>query len=386
MKLLNIIASTNPEHGGVIEWVRLFSIHATQLGHTIEIASMDNPDDPWVTDSPLKVHAFGQHFHNFYARGLKQWIKEHRSNYDAIIAHGLWRYPSFATWLALKYTDTPYFVYTHGMLDPWFKKNAPLKHAAKWLYWPWTDYRALRDAKGVIFTCEQERIKARESFWLYRSRELVATIGIEAAAADEAHQLETFYHQFPETRNQRLLLFLGRIHPKKGCDLLINSFARVASQDKQLRLVIAGPDNTSWVPALKKLAKENHVAERITWTGMIKGDTKAGAFRAAEVFVLPSHQENFGIAVVEAMAHGTPVIISDKVDIYKEIQRDSAGLVHRDNLTGTERALLEWLQLSAQERNFMAERALNCFKQRFEVVHATQALLDLIQRKTNEPS
>jgi len=381
MRLLNVIASTNPEHGGVIEWVRQFGPIAQDLGHQVEVASMDDPAAPWIGEFPLNVHAFGQKLKNFYSPQLVPWLRANRHRYDAVIAHGLWRYPSFATWRALHATDTPYFVYTHGMLDPWFKREYPLKHLAKWLYWPWTDYRALRDARGVIFTCEQEKLKARESFWLYRARELVTTIGITPPTGDPVTQQQAFFATYPETRDKRIILFLGRIHPKKGCDLLVRAFARAAGFAADLHLVMAGPDNCNWIPALKQIAEDHSVSERITWAGMISGDLKWGAFRAAEIFALPSHQENFGIAVVEAMACGKPVLISDKVDIFKEIQTDHAGLVASDTQDETNRLLQAWLDTPEETRAQMGNNALDCFQTRFEIQNATRALLDLVQQE-----
>lgn len=384
MRLLNVIASTNPEHGGVIEWVRQFGLSATEMGHTIDVASMDPPDAGWLAEFPLNVYPFGQKFNNFYSPGLVKWLRNVSHNYDAVIAHGLWRFPSFATWLALHKRDTPYFVYTHGMLDPWFKHSYPLKHAAKWLYWPWTDYRVLRDASGVIFTCEQEKLKARESFWLYKARELVATIGITAPGGDPDEQRKLFYETYPELQNKRILLFLGRIHPKKGCDLLIKAFANAAHDAADLHLVMAGPDKTSWIPTLKGLVNDKAISGRISWVGMIDGDLKWGAFRAADAFILPSHQENFGISVVEAMACQTPVLITDKVDIFTEVDKDHAGLVETDTQEAVDRLVRQWVDTSSGERKKMGISALQCFKKRFEVTQATSGVINQIwQAKEN---
>jgi len=381
MRLLNVIASTNPEHGGVIEWVHQYGSVAEKLGHQVEIASLDDPNATWVSEFPLTVYAFGQKFNNFYSPKLVSWLINNHHRYDAVIAHGLWRYPSFGTWRALHATDTPYFVYTHGMLDPWFKHKYPLKHLGKWLYWPWTDYRALRDARGVIFTCEQEKRKAHKSFWLYHAKELVTTIGIKSPSGTPHTQRQLFHETYPETQGKRILLFLGRIHAKKGCDLLIRSFAKAAASAKDLHLVLAGPDNTNWVPTLKQIADKADISEQITWAGMINGDLKWGAFHTAEAFLLPSHQENFGISVVEAMACGTPVLISDKVDIFMEIRNDDAGLVSGDTQDETDSLIQRWLDTPHNIREKMGKNALKSFQKRFEVQSATRELLDLLQRE-----
>ena len=127
------------------------------------------------------------------------------------------------------------------MLDPWFKCTFPLKHLKKWIYWPWGDYRVLRDAAAVIFTSEEERLRARQSFWLYRAKERISPLGIEQPrrAGPEARNL--FLAKFPEIEKTRMLFFLGRIHPKNGCDLAIDALPRRASEE-QVTLVLGGPD------------------------------------------------------------------------------------------------------------------------------------------------
>src|SRR5262249_36587621 len=112
----------------------------------------------------------------------------------------------------------------------------------KWLYWPWGEYRVLRDAAGVLFTCEEEQRLARQSFSLYRDVPFTVGYVIESPRGDPARETAAFRRAFPELEGSRLLLFLSRIHPKKGCDLLLDAFADAASADASLRLMIAGPD------------------------------------------------------------------------------------------------------------------------------------------------
>ncbi len=209
----------------------------------------------------------------------------------------------------------------HGMLDPWFKRTYPLKHLKKWLYWPWAEYRVLRDAAAVLFTAEQERIDARKSFWLYRCREVVTGYGIAAPAGDLARQRSLFLERHPELAGRRMILFLGRIHVKKGCDLLLRAWKEVSRDQADAWLVMAGPSDHAYGAEMKDLARSLGL-EKVTWTGMITGDLKWGSLGAADAFILPSHQENFGISVVEALACGVPALISDKVNIWREIAEE----------------------------------------------------------------
>ena len=381
MRILRSIRSVNPTGGGPIEGIRQVArIHAA-AGHETEIVSLDAPDDAWVRECPVKVHAMGPARSGYgYAGQFVPWLAEHRRDYDAVIVSGLWQYSGFGVWRALRHTDTPYFVFPHGMLDPWFKRTYPLKHLKKWAYWPWADYRMLRDARAVLFTSEEERSAARESFWLYRCREVVVNYGIAAPTGDAAAQRQAVLQRFPELAGRRAFVFLSRIHEKKGCDLLLRAFAKVAAGDASLRLVFAGPDQTGWVGELRALSGQLGIADRIVWTGMLTGDLKWGLLRLAEAFVLPSHQENFGIAVAEALACGTPVLISNKVNIWREIEQDQAGFVDEDDEPGTARLLERWLALPGEERKAMRIRAKRCFQSRYEVAGAAEAIIKTIQQ------
>ncbi|MEY2564266.1 MAG: hypothetical protein QOH88_2459 [Verrucomicrobiota bacterium] len=376
MKILRSIHTVNPALGGPIESVMQSSALLARRGHEVEIVSLDAPDDQWVRKCPVKVHALGPGRGSYgYAPNFTRWIRERHAEYDAVIVQGIWQYSSFGVWRALRGTATPYFVFPHGMLDPWFKRTYPLKHLKKLLYWPWAEYRVLRDAAGVLFTSEQERLQARESFSFYRCKEVVVNYGTAAPEIDLASATEEFFNSFPQLRGNRFLLFLGRLHEKKGCELLIEAFATVgnsANGDRSLQLVVAGPcADEKYLSRLKELA----ATSPITFTGMLTGNKKWGAFAAADAFILPSHQENFGIAVVEALACGTPVLISKEVNIWREINQEQAGYAETDDLAGTVRLIERWLTTWPDQQATMRENARKSFAHHFEINRATDSLL-----------
>ena len=380
MKILHVISSVDLKHGGPIEGVNQLSAVHRDLGVDVEICSLDEPDSDCVLNSKTKVHALGGSFAGYaYSSRWVPWLKAHAHEYDAVIVNGLWRYVGFAVWRALAGTATPYYVFTHGMLDPWFKHTYPLKHLKKWFYWPWAEYRVLRDARRVIFTCEDERLLARESFWLYKVNEVVTAFGVSNPPTNGDELAAKFLAQYPQLQGKRIALYLSRIHVKKGCDLLIEAFAIVAKQDDSLHLVMAGPDQIDWVPKLQAQAEKLGIAYRITWPGMLQGEMKWGAFYAAEVFCLPSHQENFGIVVAEALACGKPVLISNKVNIWREIEADGAGLVADDTLDGTVFSFERWLGMSHSEFQAMKARTTTCFANHFHVQRAAERLLEIIR-------
>jgi glycosyltransferase involved in cell wall biosynthesis len=350
------------------------------MGHDPEVLTLDDPSAPHVPDYPLPVRAIGPSLGRYGYNGrLTGWLRQNAIRFDAVIVHGLWQYHGLGAWRALHGLPVPYYVFPHGMLDPWFKANYPLKHLKKYLYWHWADYRLLRDARAVLFTCEEERRLARQSFLAYRAREVVVDYGTSSPPGEASQLRERFLCEHPRLRGKPLLLFLGRIHEKKGCDLLIEAFARVAASNDSLHLVIAGPDQTGLERELRTLALRSGIGERIEFPGMLRGDLKWGAFFASDVFVLPSHQENFGIAVAEALGCGLPVLISDKVNTWREIEADGAGFVAPDTAGGTERNLQRWLALTESEKAAMRERARQSFDRRFTAEATARSLLRAIQ-------
>jgi glycosyltransferase involved in cell wall biosynthesis len=384
LKLLHILSSVNPDSGGPMEGVRQRGLRLQQLGHSVEVVTLDDPGAGFLKEFPLIVHALGPSPRGYGYNGkLVPWLRSNARAFDAIVINGLWQYHSFGAWRVLHKIGVPYYIFTHGMLDPWFKRTYPFKHIKKWLYWPWAEYRVLRDARAVLFTSEEERLQARQSFWLYRATEQVVAYGTSAPPDNSAELREKFFTTHPELRGQRTLLFLGRIHEKKGCDLLIRAFANVAAAESNLHLTIAGPDQTGWANRLKEIARDLGVSDRISWPGMLRDEAKWGAFYCAEAFVLPSHQENFGIAVAEALGCGVPVLVSDKVNIWREIKLGGAGLVASDTLQGTTDMLREWLSLTAGERQLMGQRARELFRSRFTVDAMATSLLEVVMQHSD---
>lgn len=385
MRILHVIASTNPEGGGPIEGVKQRGRVLREMGHPIEIACFDAPDAPWLADVGFPVHALGPGRGGYgYAPRMLPWLKAHGNEYDAVVVNGIWQYHSLAASRAMRALGQPYVVFTHGMLDPWFKHTFPLKHLKKVGYWLAAEHGNLRHAAAVLFTTEEERILARQSFSFYRVNERVVSYGTAGPDCDlDACRLK-FVERFPELAGKSFLLFLSRIHPKKGCDLLIRAFADVYAEDPDMRLVMAGPDQTGWRAELEQLATSLGIGDRIVWPGMLKGELKWGAYAACEAFVLPSHQENFGIVVAEALACRRPVLISKKANIWREVESSGAGLVGEDTVGGTTDLLRHWTEMPTAEREAMGLWARSCFEDYFEINRSAQTLLKVLDEVSSK--
>src|SRR4051812_32856139 len=385
MKILHLISSIDPTHGGPSEAVKNLGAANVRAGHVVEVATLDGRDAPFVADFPLPLHCFGPSLLKYsFAPRLVRWLREHRIDYDAVVVNGLWQFNSYAAYLALHGTDTPYYIYPHGMLDPWFKRAHPLKHLKKSIYWNLIQHRVIAGARAVFFTCEQERVLARETFRPYRCREMVVNYGTSIPKLSPA-QRGQFLEKFPGTKGKRCLLFLGRIHEKKGCDLLIRAFGNSA-RESDFHLIIAGPAEDALVRRLKSLAEEQGIGNRITWTGMLSGDLKWGAFQVADAFVLPSHQENFGIAVAESLGCGVPVLISNQVNSWREIHDAGVGLIDNDDLAGTESLIRRWMRLPQSEIQRMRDAAIPTFQARFEIQQAAGSMVEAISATMKSPA
>jgi glycosyltransferase involved in cell wall biosynthesis len=379
MRILHIIASLDPEYGGTTEAVRVMLAYGPE-GYTNEVVTLDDPGAPYLRNLGVAVHALGPVKSIYsYSEKLIPWLKANRDRFDGVVVNGMWQYHGYAVWRAMR--GIPYVVFTHGMLDPYFKRAFPLKHLKKWLYWLPAEYWVLRGAYKVLFTCEAEAELAKQSFWLHRWDPYVVRFGTIPPTGDPEAQREAFFAVCPAARGRRFVLFLGRIDRKKGCDLLIDAFVKLAARDPELELVMAGPDAQNWRAELEREAVAAGVGARIHWPGMLSGDAKWGAFYAAEAFCLPSHQENFGIAVAEAMACGRPVLLSDKVNIAAEIARDGAGLVEVDTAAGTERLLERWIEMPTAEREAMGVRAMECFHARYDMRENAKTVARLFEKQ-----
>jgi glycosyltransferase involved in cell wall biosynthesis len=380
VKILHVIGSVDLQGGGTTNHVFSSAEVWSRHGHECHILSLDSPEASCVLRSTQIIFAIGPRLPNHflakwllpflrygYTRNLSKWYNKNARNYDAIILNGLWNYTSYGSWRALRKLGVPYFVCPHGMLDPWLAKVHPTSHFVKKIFWRLFEHNVVRDARGIFYACEEEKQLAQSFVARSNRYEFIVGYGAQDILGDGGEQKTAFLLKFPKLRERKLILFLGRIHPKKGLDLLIKAFARRAPDLQEFDLLIAGPDQVGLVVQLMKIATQLGIEKRIHWAGMLTGDEKWGAFRAASFFVLPSHQENFGIAVVEAMALGVPVLITKNVNIWQEVQRSKCGCVVADNVDDISRGLDFFFALSPDQMQCLRQNARSCFEERFDL-------------------
>ena len=206
MKLLRVISTVKPIGGRHIEGVKQLYAAMKALGADLEVACCDGPDTPSLSSCGLPtVHALGLARMGYaHTPRLPSWLRQNAPRFDAVIVIGRWQYHGVAARQALAGTQVPYLGFTHGTLDPWFKHTYPLKRLKKWLCWPWGEYRVLRDARAVTFTCEEERLLARKSFWFYRANEALTSYGTARPPGNDAELARRFLTGQPQLQGKRI--------------------------------------------------------------------------------------------------------------------------------------------------------------------------------------
>ncbi|WP_276373430.1 glycosyltransferase [Chryseolinea sp. H1M3-3] len=392
MKILHVSPSMDPKLGGVCQAVRLIISGLSTLGVENEVVSLDASDAKFLKEDPFPVHGIG------IGQGpwsrhpqLIPWLVVNLPRFDAIVVHGLWLYYGYAVRKAIGEITgkkPKLFVMPHGMLDPYFQRAAgrKLKALRNFIYWKLIEGKLINMADGILFTCEEECRLAREPFRPYKpKRELVVGLGSDQPPAYTPAMAKSFSEKVPELGVDAYILFLSRIHEKKGVDLLIKAYGELATKKvkgtPQLpKLVIAGPGlESNYGQDMKHLAYDTlRLGSSVFFPGMLTGDAKWGAFYGCEAFVLPSHQENFGIAVVEALACAKPVLISNQVNIWREIESGGGGLIADDTMEGTTHMLERWYSMPDTAKKSMVKNAKDCFINSFEKGPASRRFLEKI--------
>lgn len=367
MKVLRVVASMDPKLGGVTEAINQSAIAFNKNECSIEVLCFDDFGARWVgLGNGYTIHTVGKGITSYAINfSYFSWLWKNARNYDVVILDGLWQFLSLGAYF-LKLLGVPYCVFTHGMLDPYFNQDKT-KYYKKLPFWWLVERNVIALANCAIFTCEEERELAARSFPAFKAKSKITTLGVESNHSPAIKLESLFFDNFPKLIGKRFALFLSRIHKKKGLDILIEALGASSELPGDYMLVIAGPDSDGLKDELAKRIEALGLVDRVMWLGMLGGDLKWAAYHAADVFVLPSHQENFGIVVAEALSTGTPVLITNKVNIWREVKNSGAGFVGNDDVEGVELLLKSWFELSGKDRQLMSARALNCYQEKFSL-------------------
>jgi len=290
---------------------------------------------------PTEYHPLSPFFTKryFYSHSLKKSIVSQIHNFDLVHIQGTFVYPTLIaakeSWLAGK----PFIITPRGAWDPWSLRQKRLK---KKLYFEVFERRWINRAVAIHYTTEAEKRLANRLGLKVPGFVVPNPVFLEPLESEDAPLKFRKYWGIPE--NAPVILFLGRIHPKKGVGLLFSAFADLRRSLPEAWLIIAGPDGEGFTNHYKKLAASLGVSDHIVWTGLVSGSEKTACYYAADIFVLPSHQENFGMAVAEAMLCELPVLISPGVNLANFVLKYGAGEVIPLNNRLWTIKIIEWLK------------------------------------------
>jgi glycosyltransferase involved in cell wall biosynthesis len=376
MKILHVITSMDPKNGGPSQGLRNLSSFNMKLGLEVEVVCLDDVNQDYGINEKVFINKLGKGKTSFqYSPILLKWLLLNLERFDFVSVHGIWQYPNYAVYQAIKilkknHTKAPKVVIMpHGMLDPYFQKaeSRKMKAFRNELVWRLTEKRAINAADALFFTCEEELLLARTTFKGYHpKKDINVGYGIQKPPVYTSVMKTAFEAICPQLKGKNYWLFLSRIDPKKGIDLLIDAYDQLTSSNPLLpELVIAGPIESAYAQKMiQKAVKNTH----IHFSGMLTSDSKWGAFYGCEAYLLPSHQENFGIAIVEAMACQKPVLITKNINIWREIAAGNGGWILGElTQDSIKKQLLTMAGLTEEALEIKGKHAFNTYENKFNV-------------------
>jgi glycosyltransferase involved in cell wall biosynthesis len=345
LRILHAISGINLENGGPP--IALAGLAGAQARARLDVSIVAT----WTTDpcphivaalesKGIKVTHIGP-ARNPMSRhpDLPRVLDDLLSRADVLHVHAVWEQIQHVACRSAERRHVPYVVRPCGMLDAWNMSNGWLK---KRLYLALRMRKNLDRAAAIHFATDLERQSAARLG--LRAPAIVEPLGLNVADFENPPAPGTFKGKHPNLADKRLITFLGRLDRGKGLELLIPAFARIAPQFPDAHLVIVGPDSHSGYRAtVEQMIRQHNVGQRTLLAGMLKGRDKLAALVDAYVLCQPSFHENFGIVVVEALACGTPVIVSDQVYLHPEISKAGVGAVTPMTVDAVAGALTAWL-------------------------------------------
>ena len=370
MRVLHVIPSVSPLRGGPSKAVFGMTRALRDQGVEAEILTTDDhgpgidrslPPGRWIERQGVPLIAFHRWspplppLREFaVSPGLSRWLARNVHHYDLLHVHAIFSFPSTWSMRQARRSGVPYLVRTIGQLSPWSLSQSPLRK--RWML-RLLERRNLEGAAALHYTSEAERLEAATLG--LRPPSLVIPLGVDGiseGAIAERNQ--------PAAAEPIRFLFLSRLHPKKQLERLLEALALLRRQRPEAgwSLTVAGGGDPAYEEELLRLAERLGLAGHCRWLGHVEGEAKQGLLLGADWLVLPSAAENFGIVVAEALACGTPVIVSPQVAMATLVADSGAGLVCDSSpaklAAGLERALARPAERMRQAARNLAQTKL----------------------------
>ncbi|MEA5503156.1 glycosyltransferase [Halotia wernerae UHCC 0503] len=360
MKILIVIPALGPVYGGptksVIELAQALGSQGVYIDIVATTAngstSMDVPTLTWIKEKYYRIQYFP--YWNFLdykiSLSLTNWLFQNVTNYDLVHTNAIFSYPVLPAYWACQIHKVPYIMTPHGMLEPW---ALAYKSGKKRFYFALLEKPAFQRASAIqmLASTEAKRIEPLQ----LKAPLVVVPNGIHQQDFETLANPELFYQQFPQTRNKTLILFLGRIDPKKGLDLLASAFTKVYIKFPRTRLIVAGPDNIGFAKTAQKYFADSGCLDAVTFTGMLTGSLKYAALAAASLYVAPSYSEGFSVSVLEGMTAKLPCVITTGCN-FPEAAVEQAALVVDIDAEKIAKALI-WCLENPEQAKAMGDRA-----------------------------
>jgi glycosyltransferase involved in cell wall biosynthesis len=360
MRILHVIPDLAAETGGPVTAVLGLAEAQAEMGHQVCIASSDYGVNSIPPLDGVEFKLFQCRYDTWrWAPELGRCLERLVKSYDVVMVESLWQYPTFIAGRICRAANMPYVVSPNGMLDDWSLSQKAWK---KKPYMALFERSTLQGANAIHLTSEGELTNSHLNKW--QVPKVVIPLGLPKSKYTNLPDGANFFHRYPELSGKKIVLFLGRLHYKKQPDVVIRAFHQACSGMTDAHLVLAGMGEPSYAQRLDALVKSLGIQDRVLFTGMLEGDAVREAYRAASLFVLPSWQENFGLSMVEAMAAGCPVVISDHIDLAPDIKEARAGLVVPPNAEATAEAITCLLQ-NEELRREMGKRGRQLVLEKF---------------------
>ena len=361
IKILSIIDSLELEKGGPSHSLIDIAIANQKNGIQHDILILGKRIKNKLKDK-IKIISLDNSILKYgFSLKLIFWLLKNRKNYDLFIVHGLWQFITLASRFLLR---GKYLVFTHGMLDPYFGTEK-FKTLKKKIYWFLFEKKNLLKSKFVLSNSKKEFHQFKNTFVNTNGIKFkIVNYGLFPKSLDFKINKEKFLKKFPFVKNKETILYMNRIDPKKGCDLLIKSFAKIKNKRNYL-LLIAGDTNSKYGKEMIKLKNELKQENHIYFLNFLKDQIKWGAYEYSNFSILPSHGENFGVSIIESLYAKTPVICSNKVGISNYIKKYKAGMVIKNNEQSIISTLEKSFHLNEEKNKKLKENSFKCFNDNF---------------------
>lgn len=331
-KVLHVCPYLHPRAGGPAILVPVYSRLLSQHGWNASILTTDWYSPGGCTeirqnfrnDLDVTVLATGSNRLLVFQKDRYQTAQEAFSKVDIFHVHGLWHPLGLMVRQYALAHGKPYVISVHGMLDPWSMKQGKLRKLA---YYQLIEKRNLQYAARIIFTSDEERRHIKQIQVADLDSEIVLLGANDPPAIDKDVLRKKILDRYPVLRDRKIILFFGRLHQKKGLHIVIKFLPKILKQVPGALLLVVGDGDARYVNQIKHQIADLHLEDKVILTGFLEGEDKWSAMAVSDIFVLPSMQENFALAVAEVMKMSIPVLISNNVNIWPYIKDADAGIV-----------------------------------------------------------